>query len=86
MKISYRCRDCEHYNFDCENQGRQRQGGSQICKYFKLKNGVPIEKVFKNIKADIEQIAKDEEKEDSKWSSGLRYSLKIINNHISGKE
>ena len=54
MKISYRCRDCEHYNYDCENNGKQRLGGSQICKYFKLRvettDVVEREKIDKAIK------------------------------------
>lgn len=42
-----------------------------------------VERVFKaidDIKAEIEQIAK-EESDEIKWSRGLHYALKIIDKH-----
>ena len=31
-----------------------------------------------NIRAEIEQIADEEQKHDKKWAMGLRYAVKII--------
>ena len=38
------------------------------------------------IKAEIEQIADEEQKHDEKWAKGLHYSLCIIDNYISGRK
>lgn len=44
-----------------------------------IKNGIP----FEDITNDIEQTVIRELAEDSKWALGLRYSITIINKHIS---
>lgn len=41
MKTNYLCRNCFYYPTLCENGGKQRRGGSYICKYFKLKDERP---------------------------------------------
>ena len=42
--------------------------------------------VIKDIRAEIGRVAGEENVEDTKWAAGLRYSLKIIDKFISGKE
>lgn len=37
--------------------------------------------VLKQIRAEIEQIADEEQKHDEKWAIGLRYAVKIIDKY-----
>lgn len=48
-------------------------------------DSIPIS-VIENIKAEIKQVVEEEKDESYMWALGLRYSLKIIDKHISGKE
>ena len=41
--------------------------------------------VFNKIKAEIEQIAEEEQKHDEKWAIGLRYAVKIIDKYKNGE-
>ena len=54
--------------------------GSDAIKY--ILNGTPLEQ----IKAEIEQIADEEQKHDKKWAMGLRYAVKIINKYKAESE
>lgn len=59
-----------------------------------VNDGIIVEKpektipfsVIEDIKAEIAQVVEREKVEDAKWALGLRYSLKIIDKHINGKE
>ncbi len=46
-------------------------------------NYLPISALDK-IRAEIEQIADEEQKYDEKWAIGLEYAVKIIDKHIEG--
>ena len=37
---------------------------------------------LRKIKSEIDEIVEEEMKEDERWSLGLRYSKKVIDNHI----
>ena len=37
--------------------------------------------VLDKIRAEIEQVAKDESRYDKKWAKGLKYALKIIDKY-----
>ena len=72
---------------EIDNVGLPVQWGNVID----VSYGSPVEtmlgmSVIEDIKAEITRIAEEESVEDSKWTAGLRYSLKIIDKHISGKE
>lgn len=51
-----------------------------------LRMAIEALSVIEDIKAEIAQVVEREKAEDAKWALGLRYSLKIIDKHISGKE
>ena len=40
--------------------------------------------VLEQIRAEIEQVADEEEGQDEKWAIGLRYAVKIIDNYTKG--
>ena len=40
--------------------------------------------VLNKIRAEIEQIADEEQKHDEKWAIGLRYAVKIIDKYREG--
>lgn len=42
--------------------------------------------VLDKIKAEIEQIADEEQKHDEKWAIGLRYAVKIIDKYKAESE
>ena len=42
--------------------------------------------VFDKIRAEIEQIADEEQKHDEKWAMGLRYAVKIIDKYKAESE
>jgi hypothetical protein len=42
--------------------------------------------VFDKIRAEIEQIADEEQKHDKKWAIGLRYAVKIIDKYTAERE
>lgn len=42
--------------------------------------------VLDKIRAEIEQIADEEQKHDKKWAIGLRYAVKIIDKYTGRKE
>ena len=42
---------------------------------------VVINTVLDKIRAEIEQIADEEQKHDEKWATGLRYAVKIIDKY-----
>ena len=44
-----------------------------------LKQELTLEK----IRAEIEQIADEEQKDDEKWAIGLRYAVKIIDKYMA---
>ena len=64
------------------------QRGLAVKKYFIITIDTEGDNLWgvTDIKAEITRIAEEESVEDSKWTAGLRYSLKIIDKHISGKE
>lgn len=47
-----------------------------------IAKGTPLDK----IRADIEQIADEEQKHDEKWAIGLRYAIKIIDKYKAESE
>ena len=42
--------------------------------------------VLDKIRAEIEQIADEEQKHDKKWAIGLKYAVKIIDKYMKGSE
>lgn len=42
-----------------------------------IQNGIPLD----DLRAEIEQIADEEQKHDKKWAIGLRYAVKIIDRY-----
>ena len=42
-----------------------------------IANGIPLD----DLKAEIKQIADEEQKHDIKWAAGLRYAVKIIDKY-----
>lgn len=42
--------------------------------------------VLDKIRAEIEQIADEEQKHDEKWAIGLRYAVKIIDKYMERSE
>ena len=46
----------------------------------------PTADVLDKIRAEIEQIADEEQKHDEKWARGLRYALKIIDKYKAESE
>lgn len=51
-----------------------------------LRSAIQALSAIEDIKAEITRVVEEENAEDAKWAAGLRYSLKIIDKHISGKE
>ena len=45
-----------------------------------IQHGTPLEQ----IRAEIEQIADEEQKHDGNWAIGLRYAIKIIDKYRGG--
>ena len=44
------------------------------------------ENVLNKIRAEIEQIADEEQKHDKKWAIGLRYAVKVIDKYKAESE
>lgn len=57
-----------------------------ICRIAKRQGKEEALDVIEDIKAEIEQIADEEQKHDEKWAIGLRYAVKIINKYKTGSE
>lgn len=47
-----------------------------------VENGIPLD----TVRAEIEQIADEEQKHDEKWAMGLRYAVKIIDKYKAESE
>lgn len=45
-----------------------------------------VNAVLDKIRAEIEQIADEEQKYDEKWAIGLRYAIKIIDKYTAESE
>lgn len=67
---------------DSEMYARVSQSiGTFVECSLRIKNAPTVD-VLDKIRAEIEQIADEEQKHDEKWAIGLRYALKIIDNYI----
>jgi hypothetical protein len=51
-----------------------------------VENGIPLDDVLNKIRAEIEQIADEEQKHDKKWAIGLRYAVKVIDKYKAESE
>lgn len=81
------CSTCEHFPNDHHCAGCVwDEDKGENTKWELKKNPIVIErKVLGKIRAEIEQIADEEQKHDEKWAIGLRYAVKIIDRYMKGE-
>lgn len=71
----------QYHNEMCEECPIYGQTGDDHCFEDALQYVIHHFDVIDKIRAEIEQIADEEQKHDEKWALGLRYAVKIIDKY-----
>ena len=76
--------NCEFYGANAAKCEERAKGCRQLAEW--LKDYKRLLSAVEDIKAEIEQVSKEEKEYDMSWAGGLRYAIFIINKYINREE